>query len=172
MKKSLLLSILGIYLLAHELYFLPYESMKAKQRLLFFIDHAKTSIDVAMYSFTNKIIAKHLKNAARRGVHLRIVLDYDQNMGDRYSQIGYLAKYKNIDLYTIKGKYVRHGDYYGKMHIKMGIFDHKILTFGSANWTNSAFKSNYELIYFVKDYALAKKALRAFERIVRSARRY
>ncbi len=171
MKKVSLLLLLVSSLLAGELYFMPFEAHMAKNQLLRWIDQAHSSIDVAMYSFTNKSIARHLKNAAKRGVHIRILFDHDQ-IKDRYSKLRFLAKYRNIEIFTLRGKYAKKGEYYGKMHIKMGIFDNKRVTFGSANWTNSAFSRNYEVIYFTKDFALAKKAKRGFERLLRSAKRY
>ena len=171
MKKVSLLLLLVSSLLAGELYFMPFEAHMAKSQLLHWIDQANDSIDVAMYSFTNKSIAKHLKNAAKRGVHIRILFDHDQ-IKDRYSKLRFLAKYRNIEIFTLRGKYAKRGEYYGKMHIKMGIFDNKRVTFGSANWTNSAFSINYEIIYFTKDFALAKKAKRGFERLLRLAKRY
>ena len=171
MKKVSLLLLLISSLLAGELYFMPFEAHMAKNQLLRWIDQAHSSIDVAMYSFTNGSIARHLKNAAKRGVHIRILFDHDQ-IKDRYSKLRFLAKYRNIEIFTLRGKYTKKGEYYGKMHIKMGIFDNKRVTFGSANWTNSAFSRNYEVIYFTKDFALAKKAKRGFERLLRSAKRY
>ncbi len=172
MKKLLLLSFLSIVLLASELYFMPYEAKAAQKRLLGWIDSTHNKIDIAIYSFTNHTIAKHIKNAAKRGVKIRILSDYEQSLKGRYTQIGYLAKYKNITIRLIRGKYAKRGDFYGKMHMKLAIFDNKQLVFGSANWSNSAFKRNYELIYFVKDYALAKKALRNFERIFAQGEEY
>ena len=150
---------------------MPFEAHTAKSQLLHWIDQARSSIDVAMFSFTNKSIAKRLKNAAERGVHIRIIFDHDQ-IKDRYSKLRYLAKYRNIEIFTLRGKYAKRGEYYGKMHIKMGIFDNKRVTFGSANWTNSAFSRNFEVIYFTKDFALAKKAKRGFERLLRLATPY
>ena len=169
MKKLLILSIFSIVLLASELYFLPFEAEKAEKKLLQWIDTSKYSIDIAMYSFTNKTIAKRLKNAAQRGIKISIISDFEQAMKNRYSKIGYLAKYKNIAIRLLKGKYVKRGEYYGKMHMKLAIFDNKKVAFGSANWSNAAFKSNYELIYFLKDYKQAKKAQKYFNRLFMQA---
>jgi len=172
MKKFILLSICSFILLGGDLYFLPFESRKALSQLLHWIDRAHSSIDVAMYSFTNKTIAKRLKNAAKRGVDVRIILDERQNLKDRYSQIGYLAKYRNIELYTLKGKKIKRYEHFGKLHLKLAIIDRKRLIFGSANWSRSAFAYNYELIYFLQDIPKAKKATHYFERLLRSAKRY
>ena len=172
MKIIVMLFLSILFGWADTLYFLPFEASKAKTQLLRWIDQASYSIDIAMYSFTNRQIAKHLKNAAKRGVQIRLLVDYDQNSKDRYAQIGYLAKYKHINVYTIRGISAKHGNYYGKMHIKLAIIDSKRLIFGSANWSNSAFRRNYELIYFLEEYTKAKKAKRYFERMVRKAQEY
>ncbi|BAF70606.1 phospholipase D-like domain-containing protein [Nitratiruptor sp. SB155-2] len=170
--RFLIILFLGLSLYAQSLYFLPFEAKAAKIELLRKIDHANHEITVAIYSFTHKTIAKHLKKAAKRGVHVLIIADEEQNTNNPYSQIGYLQKYKNIDVYTIKGKYNKKRDYFGKMHMKLAIIDQKWLIFGSANWSYSAFSKNYEMLYFVKDYALAKKAKKMFERVLRKAKPY
>ncbi len=172
MKKLLILSIFCTFLLSSQLFFTPFESQKALKTIIKEIRGAKSRIDIAMYSFTNKKLAKELKNAARRGVKIQIIFDSDQNLKSRYSQIGYLAKYRNIQIFTLSGKRIKDSENFGRMHIKMALIDNKTLIFGSANWTNSAFKRNYELIYIVKDYALAKKALKYFNRLLKKSKLY
>ncbi len=170
--KKLLLFILFTSLFANDLYILPFEAKPALKHLLRQIDHTQNSIWIAIYSFTNKTIAKRLKNAAKRGVHIVIIADEEQNRDNPYAQIGYLAKYRNIEIFTIKGRYNKKREYYGKMHMKLAVFDNKYLVFGSANWSYSAFSKNYELLYFVKDYALAKKSIGAIKRMLRKAKPY
>lgn len=170
--RFLLIICFALFLQASSIFFLPHEAKEAQRNLLFAIDTAKRSINIAMYSFTNHTIAKHLKNAAKRGVKITILFDAKQNKNEPYSQIGYLAKYKNIDVYTIKGVRSKKKDYTGIMHIKMAVIDHSRLIFGSANWTKSAFRYNYEVLYFTKDYALAKKCEKELARLLRKAQKY
>ena len=151
---------------------MPFEAREARIKLFQWIDRAQSTLDIAIYSFTNKAIARKVRNAAKRGVRVRIVADYDQSLKDRYSKIGYLAKYRNVEVYLLRGKYSKRGEFYGKMHMKLALIDNKRLIFGSANWTNSAFLRNYETLYFVEDYAMAKKAKRFFEMMVRKAQEY
>ncbi|MRI84011.1 MAG: nuclease NucT [Nitratiruptor sp.] len=172
MRRLFLLSILSLTLFSGELYFTPFESQEALKKLLRWIDQAHSSIDVAIYTFTNHTIAKRLKNAAKRGVRIRIIVDEKQAF-NRYSQVGYLAKYRNIALFTLQGKRLRSDEeYMGKMHLKLAIIDGKRLIFGSANWSYSAFKRNYELLYFIQDYSLAKKARKYFHRLLSRAKPY
>ncbi|WP_281951494.1 phospholipase D-like domain-containing protein [Nitrosophilus kaiyonis] len=172
MKKILLIFVLAITLFGKNLYFMPYESKKALNHLLKSIDLAKNKIDILIFSFTNEVIAKRLKNAAKRGVKIRIIFDEKTNLKDRYSQIGYLAKYKNIYLYYIKGKPYKDKNSFGKMHIKLMIIDNKKIVLGSANYSYSAFYKNYEILYFDDDLRLAKKSEIYFDRILKEAEEY
>ncbi|WP_200762713.1 phospholipase D-like domain-containing protein [Nitrosophilus alvini] len=154
------------------LYVMPKESKEALSALLDSIDKAKSKIDVAIYSFTHKKIAKRLKNAAKRGVKVRIIFDKKSNINYKRSQLRYLAKYSNIDIYLINGKRFKNRKYFGKMHMKLAIIDNRRLIFGSANWSNSGFGKNYELLYIIDSYHMAKKAGNYYEQMIREAERY
>ena len=165
---------LALNLFARDaLYTMPYEARPALRHFIGVIDHARYRIDAAIYSFTHKTIAKHLKMAAARGVKIRIIFDKEANLRNRKSQIGYLAKYRNIRTYLLSGLPYRspEGDR-ALMHMKTMVVDNKTVVLGSANWTYSAFGKNYEVILFSDDYAKAKRLERAFEKMLRSARPY
>jgi len=172
MKKFIVTLLLSIFLLADEIYFMPYESKKALLNILKSIDLAKNKIDIAIFSFTNKTIAKRLKNAAKRGVKIRVLFDENSDKTNKYSIIGYLAKYKNIDLYSLKGKKYKKRSGFGKMHIKLMIIDSKKIILGSANYSYSAFYKNYEVLFFKNDYKIAKKCEIYFERMLKEAKEY
>ncbi|WP_201352444.1 phospholipase D-like domain-containing protein [Hydrogenimonas urashimensis] len=156
-----------------RLFTLPYEARDALRTLTKTIDNAHDRIDAAIYSFTHKTIAKHLKNAARRGVKIRIIFDRSANLRNRKSQLGYLAKYRNIETMLLAGKPYRDPDGdRALMHMKMMVVDSRHVVLGSANWTYSAFGKNYEVILFIDDYAAAKRLERSFERMMRSATPY
>jgi len=84
----------------------------------------------------------------------------------------YLAKYKNIDVYQIRGKYSKKKNYYAKMHQKMAVIDDKVLILGSANWSYSGFGKNYEVVLIEKDKNLAKKYSEFFDNILKKAVKY
>ncbi len=153
-------------------YILPEEAKPALKQMLHSIDIAKYRIDAAIYSFTHKAIAKKLANAAKRGVKIRIIFDRETNMKNRRSQIGYLARFRNIETYLLSGKERKRGGGYGLMHMKLMIVDNRYTIFGSANWTYSGFGLNYETITFVQSYAKAAKMERAFEKMVLKATPY
>jgi len=170
---SICLSALSAESLHGKIYTLPYDSKAALRAMLHRIDTAGHRIDAAIYSFTHKAIAKHLAKAAKRGVRIRIIFDKASNLRNRKSQLGYLAKYRNIRTMLLEGKPYggRNGDN-ALMHMKMMVIDGKYLIAGSANWTYSAFGKNYEILCIMEDYATAKRAERAFEKMVRSAKPY
>ncbi|WP_197972075.1 phospholipase D-like domain-containing protein [Nitrosophilus labii] len=172
MKKFFLFLFFSLFLWADEIYILPYEAKPALDTLLKSIDLSKNQIDIAIYSFTNRKIAKHLKKAAKRGVKIRIIFDKESNLYNKRSQLRYLAKYKNIKTYIISGKPFKKNDSYGKMHMKLMIIDNKRVILGSANYSYSAFGKNYEILYIKDDYKIAKKCEKYFERIKSKAQEY
>ncbi len=148
----------------NNFYLLPQDADKALSAILKNIDNSKESIKISIYNFTHKKIAKRLASAAKRGVKIEIIFDErSANKQKKRSMLYFLAKYKNITVYKLKGKISKRKKYHGIMHLKTAIFDHKKILFGSANWSYSAFSNNYELLYITKDYAMAKKLEKYFE---------
>jgi len=156
-----------------KIYLLPKERYIALKTLLKNIDLAKSEIKISIYTFTNKKIAKRLKNAAKRGVKIEIIFDDGQSRKkDTRSMLYYLSKYKNIKTYRLKPISKHKRRYSPIMHIKMALIDKKISIFGSANWTNMAFSKNYETLFITKDYQVAKKFLNFFKEQKKSAKLY
>ncbi len=156
-----------------QFFMLPKEKEPALEMLYKKIDIAKSTIHISIYSFTHKKIAKKLKNAAKRGVKIEIIFDEKSTKSQQQkSMLPYLAKYKNITVYRLKGKLSRNKRYHGIMHMKMAVIDNKTVIFGSANWTYSAFSNNYELLYVTKNYAIAKKFNRYFKQLKKRATLY
>lgn len=162
---------LSINLSAQEnFYLLPQDADKAYQAIINNIDQSKNSIKISIYNFTHKEIAKRLKSAAKRGVKIEIIFDKrSSNTQRRKSMLYYLAKYKNITVYKLKGKISKNRKYHGIMHMKIALFDKNRVIFGSANWSRNAFTKNYELLYFTKDYAVAKKFNKYFEQMIKKS---
>jgi phosphatidylserine/phosphatidylglycerophosphate/cardiolipin synthase-like enzyme len=180
MKKNFLIRFIVIFvlsfnlnLLAYELFFMPQDGKDALKTLLKSIDLSTKSIDIAIYSFTHKDIAKRLQNASKRGVKVTILFDEESNNDkNENSQIGYLAKIKNIDVRVIKGRASKNNRYFGKMHNKFMIVDDKKVLFGSINWSYSGFNKNYENLYIEEDYQLAKKFKSYFDKMYKESNSY
>ncbi len=153
--KFLIILIINLFLFANEVYFLPKEGYNAQKKIIYLITHAKRSINIAMYAFTNKKIAKALKVAAKHNVKISIVSD-KKEVEYKRSVIPNLALIKNINVHLLNGKSFKNGQY-GKLHAKVAIIDNKYLITGSANYTYSAFFKNYEYIIIHTNKKLINK---------------
>ena len=157
-QKILLIVLLNLALCAHAHtthYLFPFDNDVAMQDFVASIEGATDSIEVAIYSFTHKKIAKALKEAAKKGVKVTVIADTKQSRSD-YSQLPYLNKYKNISIYLLSGKKARKG-YLGSMHLKSTVIDQDTVFTGSANYSNSAFSIHYENLIKIKDSEVAAK---------------
>ncbi len=113
------------------------------------IRKARKSIDIAIYSFTSKKIAKALIKAHKRGVKVRVIIDYG-NGKSRYC-VGPLLEKAGIEVRYKKGS----GG--GLMHDKYAIYDGRSVSTGSFNWTSNAEKRNDEnLVVIENNRELAK----------------
>jgi cardiolipin synthase A/B len=125
-----------------ELWILP-DDPTAIQRMIELFRSAKKTIKVAMFTWTRVDFAQELIEAAKRGVRVEAVID-------RYSGKG--ASSKIVRMLEKAGISVGLSTGQGLLHHKFVYIDDQILVNGSANWTNSAFKTNDD--YFVVVYPL------------------
>lgn len=109
-------------------------SKECEDIIVYNIDHAKKSVDAAIYSINNKRIVAALKNAHRRGIKLRILTDRLQ-AGAKSS--------KTLDLHR-EGINIRVNSRHKIEHNKFAVFDDNKVSTGSFNWTNPASEKNSE----------------------------
>ncbi|RLD77528.1 MAG: phosphatidylserine/phosphatidylglycerophosphate/cardiolipin synthase [Bacteroidetes bacterium] len=107
---------------------------KCSETIKDFLDKAKNSIQICVFTISDNSITKQIVQCFERGVNIKIITDNDKQY-DRGSDISYLAG-KGID---IKVDMTRH-----HMHHKFAIVDNNALLTGSYNWTRSAEKYNQE----------------------------
>ncbi len=105
------------------------------------INQAQTSINIAMYIFTDREIALPLIKARERGVRVRLYLDQDQ-VDYQYSQSLFLVQ-RGIKTRISSNNYI--------MHNKFAIIDNRLLLTGSYNWTFSANNRNDENLMVIDD---------------------
>lgn len=130
-------------------------SHTALQAVLQTIDQAQHSIDVEAYSFTSKPISLALRQAAQKGIKVRVMADAKAN--SHYSAVTFLAN---------QGIPVRLNSHYAIMHNKVIIVDDKTLELGSFNYSASADTRNAENVLVVRDQPqLASIYLHEFERL-------
>jgi phosphatidylserine/phosphatidylglycerophosphate/cardiolipin synthase-like enzyme len=145
-----------------KVYFMPQDSNYALSDLVKSIKKSKSNIKGAIYSFTHKKIAKAFKKAAQNGSKITIIFDEESNIHYHRSKLRNLAIFKNINTRVLKGDRAKRG-YYGKMHLKFVIIDDKVVFFGSANWSNSAFGLNHEVLYKSNDKKLVNKFIKHYK---------
>jgi cardiolipin synthase A/B len=115
---------------------------------------AHNSIDIEMFVLSDRLVLEALISAARRGVHVRVLLDptQPQNAAD-------------FGLLGPAGAVVRFYRQVGDelLHAKLGIFDGGTALFGSCNWSRSGFTRNHELDLLVREPKLARIFLSRME---------
>jgi phosphatidylserine/phosphatidylglycerophosphate/cardiolipin synthase-like enzyme len=112
------------------------------------INNSKKFIDVAMFSFTDRRIARALIKAQQRGVRVRVIIDYGN--GKSAFCVGPL-----LERYGIKVRYKK-GSGGGLMHNKYAVYDGKFVSTGSFNWTVSANKRNDENLIVIRSEKIAR----------------
>ena len=128
----------------------------ASKELARLIKAAKVNVVVAAYAFSSKYLGNALSEALKRGVKVRIILDWDIAR-KAYSIDEWIAG-EGIDLRFIDVKG-------GCLHHKFMIIDGKILMTGSYNFTNESEFRNHEAAIFTNNKALIQSFAAEFDRI-------
>ena len=108
-----------------------------------------------MYYLTHRRIVDDLIDAKNRGVDVKIILD------GSFVRDGYAPHEKLREA----GVPVKIENWRSKLHSKNAIFDGKIATLGSTNWTSTAELVNDENMIIVYDEKVAKEVERNFQRM-------
>lgn len=120
------------------------------------INSAKSSIKIAAYSFSSKLITEALIKAHNRGVDVQIVLDKSQKT----------AKYSTYKELKSNNVPVRVNSRYAIMHNKFMIIDNDVLQTGSFNYTEAAENRNAEnALTIIGDKVLIYKYTREWNRL-------
>lgn len=128
----------------------------ARDAILSQIDQARSEILVALYYFTDPVLADALITAKNRGVTVQVILDRSQKSG-RYSQAKRLSE-ADID--------VRFDSRHRILHHKFMVMDSLVVVTGSQNWTKSAETVNAENTLILKgDVALIQNYRNEFHRL-------
>ena len=128
-------------------------------KLIGFIDSAKRTLDVAIYSITHAAIAKAIEDAKSRGVVVRMVVDRSQSTGT-HSLTGSLVT---------AGIPLKIGNVKGIMHNKFTIVDGGMIETGSFNYTDNATRDNAENQIYIDDVNVVSNYSREFETLWQNA---
>lgn len=119
------------------------------------LDTATRSVDVAMYSFTDRELAEELAALARKGVKVRVYRDREQ-----FQQEGQWGNVTTTSILLAAGIEVRVKGARDLMHLKSYAIDGRMLRTGSANWSPTGLKRQDNDVR----YEASAEAVERFER--------
>lgn len=114
-------------------FYSPHLGHDLEKCLLFFLDHAEKSVQIASYGFTSDTIAKKLSLLASRGVKVELLLDHKNISSSHLKLLSPLIIVKKI-----KSK--------GLMHRKWAIIDDHYILMGTANITRASLKMHHNFM--------------------------
>ncbi len=146
-----------------ENHFSPAENLE--QIDLAQIDHARRSLDIAMFAFTDEYLAEAIARAAARGVQVRIYRDHEQfEQEQRYSE---QHRYDSTSA-MLTGKpnlHIRVKHSHELMHVKAYLVDGALLRDGSANWSPTGLKRQDNNARLTTDPAQVRAFQQVFEQM-------
>lgn len=126
-----------------------------EQELITLINQATSTLDIALYSFTDDQLGAAVIEAHQRGVKVRVFLDDGQEeaRGGEYAKL--VAAGVSVAVEHVKGL----------MHHKFAVIDGRIVVTGSYNWSNAADDDNFENAVVIECPEIAAAFLEEFERL-------
>lgn len=123
-----------------EIFMLPDPQNMGLKQLLSAIEKAKTTIYVAMFTLTHPELFNALSSAQKRGVDVRVAIDYYTSRGASKKAMTAMQK-DGVKIILSQGKQL--------LHHKWALIDEDMLIMGSANWTKAAFSKNQDFLFFL-----------------------
>jgi phosphatidylserine/phosphatidylglycerophosphate/cardiolipin synthase-like enzyme len=116
---------------------------RISKTLVSIIDKTRRKMDLALYVISLPEVADAIVRAKERGVAVRIIMDYSTTFPSgaapaRSKELNMLIR-SGVVIATLRG---------GLMHNKFGIYDGKLVSSGSFNWTELADTKHFENILF------------------------
>ena len=146
---------------------------RCSEKLVQLINETRSTIRAMVYGATLEEVSEALVLAGKkredggRGVDVRMLLDKRQTYRDqakfcdKLETAGKEGARIEVRLYSPGGR--------ACMHHKVGIFDGKLVTTGSFNWTKNAEKNNNENLVTIENPEIAKAYAKIFEELWRIA---
>ncbi|MBU2221844.1 MAG: hypothetical protein KJ722_04415 [Candidatus Omnitrophica bacterium] len=141
------------------------------------LKNAKSSIDMAMFfvnfdpnvknSPVNQLV-EELISAHNRGVKVRVILDQNVDFTAWNEADIWRKEEKNVALFVYlkkQGIEAYYDNVYVLTHAKAIVIDQEIVIVGSANWTESSLRKNWESSCLIRSKDLAKQFLEDFSKI-------
>jgi phosphatidylserine/phosphatidylglycerophosphate/cardiolipin synthase-like enzyme len=144
--------------------YFPRAGQDAEQKLIDEISSAKKTLDVAIYSFTDKKVANAIADDKKRGVTVRMISDKECS-GESYQKAC-------LKIVKGAGVPVKINSHSGIMHLKVSIIDDSSVTTGSYNYTASAQKRNDENLVVISDRTVTGEYEKEFNRMWNDTKGY
>lgn len=125
------------------------------------INSAQSSISVAAYAFTCPRISEALRNAYKKSVDVKLLIDKSQ-LKEKYSQLPFLLE-EGISVFIDPAESLAHN--------KTMILDDWWVLTGSFNWTRAANSKNAENLLLIDDPSLAQIYMKNWESRVELAKK-
>jgi len=126
-----------------------------EQELISLIDRATSTLDVALYSFTDDQLGAAVIRAHQRGVAVRVFLE-ERNVSSTGSEAEKLYN---------EGVHLKVDTASGLFHHKFAVIDRETVITGSYNWSDSADDDNFENAVVIKCPEIAAAFTQEFERL-------
>ena len=129
------------------------------------IQQAQRTLDIAMFSFTDRYLAEALVQLARRGVHVRVYRDRSQ-FEQELRNADHQHEHSITDLFHAQPNIqirVKNSNEHNLMHLKAYLVDGRVLRDGSANWSPAGLKHQDNNAHFTSDAAQVHAFQQAFE---------
>jgi phosphatidylserine/phosphatidylglycerophosphate/cardiolipin synthase-like enzyme len=135
-----------------RVYFTPGDA--CHEALFNCLDAARSSLDICVFTITDDRITDRIRQAAKRGVRIRIITD-NEKAWDPGSDVHLLAA---------AGLPVEQDFSGDHMHHKFAVMDARLVLTGSLNWTKGS-ADNYENILLCGDLDIVTAYQREFNRL-------
>lgn len=119
------------------------------------MNNATQTLDISIYSLTERKITQAIINARKRGVEVRIITDHSQSGGETQAD--------RLNELIAAGIQVKENTHSGLMHQKITIADRTVVTTGSFNYSAAATKYNDEVLVVIHDELIAQYWSDSFE---------
>lgn len=144
--------------------YFPRAGQDAEGKLIQEIGSAEKTLDVAIYSFTDKKVAKAIADDQERGVAVRMISDKECS--------GTSSQKACLKIVKEAGIPVKINSHSGIMHLKVSIIDGLSVTTGSYNYTVSAQEKNDENLVVIANETVAGEYEEEFDRMWNDAKNY
>lgn len=120
------------------------------------IDQCNTILRACVYKFSDQHIEDALARAITRGVKVYIIADATENTGPKKA----MTKLQSLGAHVYLWKA-------SKLHAKFVIYDDKVVTLGSNNWSKNSGTGNMEIMMRVTDCSTVAQFLNIFNTLLK-----